>query len=327
MPVGRVVVTGAGGFIGSHLTERLLADGHHVRALVRYTSTSSIGHLGPARERHGDRLEIVAGTVEDPSCMRDLIDGTEIVFHLAALIGIPYSYVAPHHYVATNLSGTLNVLEAARSASVRRLVHISTSETYGTAQFTPITEQHPVHAQSPYAATKAGADQLALSYHRSFDVPVVVVRPFNTFGPRQSARAFIPAVIGQALAGDVVQLGSLTPRRDLNFVTDTVNGMVLAGTAEGVDGEEINVGSGVSHTIGEVAEAIIARVNPSARIVFDSARERPSKSEVMDLLADTTRAQRLLGYHPQVSFEDGLDRVIDHMRRDGDLADAGTYLI
>lgn len=321
------VVTGAGGFIGSHLTERLLGDGHRVRALVRYTSTSSIGFLGPAQTRFPDRLEIVAGTVADPGCTRSLLDGVDTVYHLAALIGIPYSYVGPHHYVQTNLTGTLNMLEAARAAGVGRFVHISTSETYGTAQFTPISESHPVHAQSPYAATKAGADQLALSYHRSFDLPVVVVRPFNTFGPRQSARAFIPTVVAQALNGDVVRMGSLTPRRDLNFVTDTVNGMVLAGTTAGVEGYEINIGSGISHSIGEVAQAIIDRVNPRAVIEFDPTRERPEKSEVMDLLADISLATRLLGYQPRVTFEDGLDRVVAYMQSLTQLPDASRYII
>lgn len=322
-----VAVTGAGGFIGSHLTERLLEDGHRVRALVRYTSTSSIGFLGPARDRFGDQLEIVAGTVADPGCTRSLVEDADIVLHLAALIGIPYSYVGPHHYVQTNVTGTLNMLEAARATGVARFVHISTSETYGTAQFTPITEAHPVHAQSPYAATKAGADQLALSYHRSFDLPVVVVRPFNTFGPRQSARAFIPTVVAQALSGDEVRLGSLTPRRDLNYVSDTVNGMLLAATAPGVEGREINVGSGISHSVGEVAQAIIDRVNPAARITFDATRERPEKSEVMDLLADISRAEALLGYRPQITFNEGLDRVVDYMRGLDEVPDASRYVI
>lgn len=323
--MGRYAVTGAGGFIGGHLVERLLADGHQVRALVRYSSTSAIGFLGPARERYGDQLEIVAGAVEDPACVLRLVDGCERVLHLAALIGIPYSYVAPHHYVQTNLTGSLNVLEAARTVGVERLVHISTSETYGTAQFTPITEAHPVHAQSPYAATKAGADQLALSYHRSFELPVVVVRPFNTYGPRQSPRAFIPTVIAQALAGDVIRMGSLEPRRDLNFVADTVDGMVRAAQTAGIDGQEINVGSGVAHSVGEVAQMIIDRVNPRAQIEIDPARIRPGASEVMELLADIERARELLDYRPTVDLGTGLDRVIAHMRENADLGTAAEY--
>lgn len=323
--MGHFAVTGAGGFIGSHLVERLLADGHRVRALVRYSSTSSIGLLGEARARHPEALEIVAGDVTDPACVMRLVDGCERVLHLAALIGIPYSYVAPHHYVQTNLVGTLNVLEAARAAGVARLVHISTSETYGTAQFVPITEQHPAHAQSPYAATKVGADQLALSYQRSFGLPVVVVRPFNTYGPRQSARAFIPTVIAQALAGDVVRMGSLDPRRDLNYVTDTVAGMVAAALAPGVEGYEINIGSGVSHSVGDVARAIIQQVNPDARIEQDPARVRPADSEVMELVAGIERARELLDYAPAVGLEQGLERVIAHMRTSADLSDAGRY--
>ncbi|MEQ8833906.1 MAG: GDP-mannose 4,6-dehydratase [Miltoncostaeaceae bacterium] len=323
--MGLFAVTGAGGFIGGHLVERLLGDGHRVRALVRYSSTSSIGFLDSARARHPEALEIVHGDVEDPACMVRLIDGCERVLHLAALIGIPYSFVAPHHYVQTNLMGTLNVLEAARAAGVERLVHISTSETYGTAQFVPITEAHPAHAQSPYAATKVGADQLALSYQRSFGLPVVVVRPFNTYGPRQSPRAFIPTVIAQALAGDVIRMGSLDPRRDLNYVTDTVQGMVAAAITPGVEGAEINIGSGVSHSIGDVARAIIERVNPSARIELDPARVRPGASEVMELVAGIERAGELLGYAPSVPLEAGIERVIEHMRTDADLRHAGEY--
>lgn len=323
--MAQFAVTGAGGFIGGHLVERLLADGHRVRALVRYSSTSGVGFLGPARDRHPDALEIMAGDVEDPACVLRLIDGCERVLHLAALIGIPYSYLAPHHYVQTNLVGTLNVLEAVRATGVERLVHISTSETYGTAQFVPITEEHPAHAQSPYAATKVGADQLALSYHRSFGLPVVVVRPFNTYGPRQSPRAFIPTVIAQALAGDVVRMGSLDPRRDLNYVADTVDGMVRAALTPGVDGVEINIGSGVSHSVGEVARAIIAQVNPDARIELDPARVRPEASEVMELVAGIDRARALLGYAPAVPIEEGLGRVIEQMRTGADLAHAAEY--
>jgi NAD dependent epimerase/dehydratase len=322
-----VAVTGAGGFIGSHLVERLLTDGHDVRALVRYVSTSSIGFLGPAREAWPERLRIDAGTVEDPGCLRDLLDSVDVVFHLAALGGIPYSYVAPHHYVQTNVIGTLNVLEAARALGVGRMVSVSTSETYGTAQFVPITESHPVHAQSPYAATKASADQLVLSYQRSFGTPVVVVRPFNTFGPRQSARAVIPAIVTQALTGDVVRLGSVAPRRDLTYVSDTVNGMVLAGFAPGVEGEEINLGTGVSWAVGDIAAMVIERVNPGARIEVDPARLRPDASEVMELVAGIDKARRLLGFEPTVPFARGLELVIDEIRGNLDRFRVGEYLV
>jgi NAD dependent epimerase/dehydratase len=322
-----VAVTGAGGFIGSHLVERLLADGHEVRALVRYTSTSSIGFLKEARDAWPERLRILSGTIEDPGCMRELLDGVEVVFHLAALIGIPYSYVAPHHYVQTNVVGTLNVLEAARLCQVRRVVHTSTSETYGTAQFTPISETHPIHAQSPYAATKAGADQLALSYFRSFETPVVVVRPFNTFGPRQSARAVIPTIVTQALTGDVIRLGSVDPRRDLTFVTDTVAGMTLAGFAQGVDGEEINLGTGQAWSVGEIASAVIERANPNARVELDPGRVRPDQSEVMELVSDIGKARRLLGYEPAISIDEGLGLVIADIRDNLDRYRVGEYLV
>ena len=325
--MSRFAVTGAGGFIGSHLVERLLADGHEVRALVRYSSTSSIGFLGEARAAHPDALTIEAGAVEDPGCVQRLVGGCDGVLHLAALIGIPYSYIAPHHYVQTNIVGTINVLDAVRNHGVGRLVHVSTSETYGTAQFVPISEEHPVHAQSPYAATKAGADQLALSYYRSFATPVVVIRPFNTYGPRQSARAFIPTVITQALTGNTVRLGSVTPRRDLTFVTDTVDGMVRAAMTPGIDGTEINLGTGESHGIGEVAEEIIAQVNPEARLQHDPARDRPGNSEVLELQSDISRARELLGYAPQVSLRDGLAQTIGYMRAHLDHYRIGEYLV
>jgi dTDP-glucose 4,6-dehydratase len=325
--VSVAAVTGAGGFIGSHLVEHLLSDGHDVRALVRYVSTSSIGFLGPAREGWPDRLRIDSGTVEDPGCIRHLLDGVDVVFHLAALGGIPYSYVAPHHYVQTNVLGTLNVLEATRALGVGRMVNVSTAETYGTAQFVPITESHPVHAQSPYAATKASADQLALSYQRSFGTPVVVIRPFNTFGPRQSARAVIPTIVTQALTGDVVRLGGTAPRRDLTYVSDTVNGMVLAGFVPGVEGEEINLGTGVSCGIGDIARMVIERVNPGARVEVDPDRLRPDTSEVMELVAGIEKARRLLGYEPAVAFEQGLDLVIEDIRGNLDRFRVGEYLV
>ena len=254
---------------------------------------------------------------------RDALSG----LGLAALIGIPYSYVAPHHYVQTNIIGTVNVLEAVRETGVGRMVHVSTSETYGTAQFVPISEHHPVHAQSPYAATKAGADQLALSYARSFDTPVVVIRPFNTYGPRQSARAFIPTVITQALASDEVRLGAISPRRDLTYVADTVDGMVRAAFATGVEGLEINLGTGVSHSVGEVAERIVAAVNPAAIIVHDEDRDRPAQSEVLELQSDITRARELLGYDPLTTLDQGLASTIQYMRDNLARYRVGEYLV
>src|SRR6184192_3899065 len=276
-----VVVTGAGGFIGSHLVECLAARGARVRALVHYNSQGSIGALRHVEPRALGTIDIVPGDVQDPHAMRSLVRGAHAVFHLAALIGIPYSYVAPASYVATNIGGTLNVLEGARAEGLARVIVTSTSETYGTAQYTPIDERHPLVAQSPYAATKIGADYLALSYHRSFDLPVTVVRPFNTFGPRQSARAVIPTIVAQALrdSGEV-RLGSLAPRRDLCYVEDTARGfLVLAERPEAI-GNVTNLGTGASRSVGEMVEAVGRIVGRRLPIVEDAARVRPERSEV-----------------------------------------------
>jgi len=310
-----VVVTGAGGFIGSHLVEALVAEGSRVRALVHYNAEGSIGSLRYVDQRTLDAIEIVAADVRDPYAMRSLVRGAETVFHLAALIGIPYSYIAPASYVETNVGGTLNLLEAARSEGVERLVVTSTSETYGTAQYTPIDEVHPAVAQSPYAATKVGADQLALSYYRSFNTPVCVVRPFNTFGPRQSERAIIPTIVSQALRNtEALRLGSLEPRRDLLYVTDTVNGfLLLAGRAEAI-GRAVNLGTGTSYSVRELIETVSRVLGRELRVVQDSARIRPDRSEVMELRADGSVA-RALGWVPKVSLEEGLRHVVDFMSR------------
>ena len=313
---GRIVaVTGAGGFIGSHLVEALVAEGSRVRALVHYNAEGSIGSLRYVDQRTLDAIEIVAADVRDPYAMRSLVRGAETVFHLAALIGIPYSYIAPASYVETNVGGTLNLLEAARSEGVERLVVTSTSETYGTAQYTPIDEVHPAVAQSPYAATKVGADQLALSYYRSFNTPVCVVRPFNTFGPRQSERAIIPTIVSQALRNtEALRLGSLEPRRDLLYVTDTVNGfLLLAGRAEAI-GRAVNLGTGTSYSVRELIETVSRVLGRELRVVQDSARIRPDRSEVMELRADGSVA-RALGWVPKVSLEEGLRHVVDFMSR------------
>ncbi len=309
-----VVVTGAGGFIGSHLVEGLAARGARVRALVHYNSQGSIGGLRHVETRTLPGIDIVAGDVQDPHAMRSLVRGAHAVFHLAALIGIPYSYAAPASYVATNIGGTLNLLEAARAEGLQHVVVTSTSETYGTAQYKPIDEAHPAIAQSPYAATKVGADQLALSYHRAFDTPVWVVRPFNTFGPRQSERAIIPTIVAQALrrAGPL-RLGSLEPRRDFTYVTDTVAGFLAVAQRPEAIGRVVNVGSGTSHTVREVVDAVGRILGRDLQIEQDPARVRPDRSEVMDLCADASVA-RSLGWKPEVSFEDGLRRVVDFMR-------------
>ena len=305
----RVVVTGAGGFIGSHLVEALVREGANVRALVRYTSSSQRGHLDRVPASVLGHVEVVLGNVEDAACVRKLVQGADVVFHLAALIGIPYSYVAPHQYVATNVSGTLNVLEAAREHGAR-MVHTSTSETYGSARYAPIDEAHPLTGQSPYSATKIAADKLAESYFLSFGTPVATIRPFNTYGPRQSSRAFIPSVMKQLAAGrDVVRVGSTRPKRDLNFVADTVAGFLAVGASDRALGQVINVGSGRTISMGELAQIIFKISGKPARLETDDARVRPDASEVELLLADGRKAKELVGYEPRVTLEEGLQKT------------------
>jgi NAD dependent epimerase/dehydratase len=327
--VAPVLVTGGGGFVGSHLCEALVRRGHRVRALVRYNGRGDIGRLANVPEEIRDEIEVIPGDVTDPYAMREVVRGREVVFHLAALIAIPYSYVAPSSFVVTNTLGTLHMLEAARHEGLARFVHVSTSEAYGSAQTVPISEEHPLVAQSPYAASKIGADQVAESFRRTFDVPVVTVRPFNTFGPRQSARAIVPTIITQALAGDSVRLGALTPTRDLTFVTDTVAGLIAASEARDVVGETINLGSGHEITIGELAERIfslLAEDGVSAQIESDSGRLRPQRSEVERLCADTSKARRLLAWNPAVSLDAGLVATIAAIRADlGSYPAVGTY--
>ncbi len=310
----RVLVTGAGGFIGSHLTEELVARGADVTAFVHYNARNDWGMLegrfGPEQER----LTVVPGDVTDGNAVRKAIEDREIVFHLAALIGIPYSYVAPESYVNTNVKGTLNVMEACRMAGVERVVHTSTSEVYGTARYTPIDEGHPLQGQSPYSASKIGADKIAESYFCSFGLPVATLRPFNTFGPRQSTRAVIPTIITQALTSKTVRLGSLDPVRDLTYVSDTVRAFIRMAESHDAIGQTINAGRGSGVTIGELAEMILAQVNPDATVLCEDHRVRPEKSEVRVLVCDNTRAADVLGWRPGVSLEDGLARTIDWMR-------------
>jgi NAD dependent epimerase/dehydratase len=321
----RVLVTGAGGFIGSHLAERLVEAGAQTRAFVHYRSNGSWGWLDSS-PRKAD-IEIVAGDICDRDCVVKAMRNTDAVFHLAALIGIPYSYDAPSSYVATNVSGTLNVLQAARELNVERLVHTSTSEVYGTARRVPIDEQHPLQGQSPYSASKIGADKLAESFFLSFALPVVTIRPFNTFGPRQSARAVIPTIISQCLTGDVVKLGSLHPTRDFNYVGNTIDGFIRCAEAKDAVGHTINIGSGSEVSIEDVARRIIRIVGKSVEIRHDPKRARPGTSEVERLIADNSVAIKLLGWKPAISMDEGLRLTIDWIRDHLDEYRPGAYSV
>ncbi len=309
-----VLVTGAGGFIGSHLAERLAAAGAQVRAFVRYNSRNNYGWLESVDEAVLSEIEIFRGDLVNPEAVADALRGCDRVLHLGALIPIPYSYRHPREFVSANVVGTLNVLEACRRVPVERLVHVSTSEVYGTPRAIPITEEHPLQVQSPYAASKSAADQLARSYHRSFQTPLVIARPFNTYGPRQSARAVIPTIITQALSRDVIELGSTKTTRDFLYVDDTVAGLMACAAASGVEGEEINLGTGVETPIHELARRVLHTVSRDAPVVFTEERARPEKSEVERLVADWSKAGRLLGWQPRVDLEDGLQRTIEWLR-------------
>ena len=309
-----VAVTGAEGFIGSHLVEALVERGHRVRAMAQYNSFNSRGWLDALPADVLENVEVVLGDVRDPASVRDLIDRAEVVYHLAALIAIPYSYLAPRSYIETNVLGTLNVLEAVRSLGTARLVHTSTSETYGTARTVPITEHHPLQTQSPYAASKAAADKLAESYYDSFDLPVVTLRPFNTFGPRQSARAFIPTVVSQIAAGiPEVTVGALEPTRDFTFVKDTAAAFVTAGTAPAneVVGQVFNAGSGKEISMGRLAKEIASLMGQDVAFRSDPARRRPAKSEVLRLVCDSTKLRERTGWQPKHTLQDGLKITIE----------------
>jgi dTDP-glucose 4,6-dehydratase len=308
-----VLVTGAGGFIGSHLAEALVRAGASVRAFVRYISRGDFGLLEAGDPEIVRELEIFRGDLANPEAVAGAITGRDIVLHLGALIPIPYSYRHPREFVTANVVGTLNVLEASRRAEVQRIIHTSSSEVYGTAETVPIAEEHRLHPQSPYAATKVGADQIALSYQRSFGTPVAIVRPFNTFGPRQSARAVIPTIIAQALSRSVIDLGATQTTRDFLYVADTAAGIMRAGVTEGIEGEVINLGTGVEVTIGEVAERVLRLVGKDVDVALDEQRLRPPESEVERLVADTTKAKSLLGWEPEVDLDEGLRRTIDWM--------------
>ena len=318
-----VSVTGADGFVGSHLVEALVRRGHRVRAMALYNSFGSWGWLDSLPSDVLDHVDVVLGDVRDPACAREIVEDVETVYHLAALIAIPYSYRATRSYVDTNVIGTLNVLDAVRACETPRLVHTSTSETYGTAQTVPIDESHPVQAQSPYAASKLAADKLVESYHLSFGVPAVTVRPFNTFGPRQSARAVIPTIVSQVAAGRrEIQLGSLEPTRDFLYVADTAEAFVAAGTApaSAVVGELFNAGTGVEVSIGQLAEDIVRLMNADVEITEDRQRIRPQKSEVMRLVADASFLGQRTGWRPTHSRDEGLARTVEWFSDPANLA-------
>lgn len=308
----KVLVTGADGFIGSHLTESLMEKGYEVKAFILYNSFNTWGWLDSLPKEKLDQIEIFCGDVRDPNGVREAMRGVDEVFHLAALIAIPFSYHSPDSYVDTNIKGTLNVLQAARELGTERVLVTSTSEVYGTAQYVPIDEKHPFQGQSPYSATKIGADRLAESFYRSFSLPVSIVRPFNTYGPRQSARAVIPTVISQLLAGrEEIKLGSLTPTRDFNYVKDTTAGFIAIAESEQTIGEEINIATQREISIGDLAQEIINQINPKARIVCDEKRLRPKKSEVNRLLGSNEKIERLTNWRPQYTLEQGIAETIE----------------
>ena len=310
-----VLVTGAGGFIGSHLTERLVRDGHEVRALVRYNGRDDRGHLERLAPEVQAAVEVHRGDLKDPEAVRRAVEGRAWVFHLGALIAIPYSYQNPLDVVQTNVTGTAHVLDACRASGVlERVVLTSTSEVYGTALYVPIDERHPLQGQSPYAATKIGSDALGESYHRAFGLPVTILRPFNTFGPRQSARAIIPTIISQALTRPSIRLGSLDPRRDLTYVKDTVSGFVAIAGCDAALGRVVNVGRGEDISIGELVERIAARLGSPIRVETDSDRVRPKASEVGRLLAGTALARELWGWQPRYTLDQALDETIAWVR-------------
>ena len=326
--MSKILVTGADGFIGSHLTEVLVKQGHKVKAFAYYNSFNSWGWLDSLPKEIMKEVEVFTGDVRDPNGVRESMKGMDEVFHLAALIAIPFSYHSPDTYVDTNIKGTLNVLQAARDLDTSRLLITSTSEVYGTAQYVPIDEKHPYQGQSPYSATKIGADRLAESFYRSFNMPITIVRPFNTYGPRQSARAVIPTIITQLLAGkEEIELGSLTPTRDFNYVKDTANGFIEIAKSKNTIGEEINIATQQEISIGQLAEELIRQINPNAKIVCDEQRLRPEKSEVNRLLGSNEKIMRLTNWKPNYTFEQGLAETIEFFKHNLDQYKTDIYNI
>jgi len=315
----KVMVTGADGFIGSHLTQQLIREGYDVTAFCLYNSFGQWGWLDTLSKEEKASMNVVLGDVRDPNGVRVAMKGQDTVFHLAALIAIPFSYHSPDTYVDTNVKGTLNILQAARDLDTRRVLVTSTSEVYGTAQYVPIDEKHPYQGQSPYSATKIGADRIAESFYRSFETPVTIVRPFNTYGPRQSARAVIPTIITQLLSGaEEIKLGSLTPTRDFNYVKDTANGFVTIANHDNTIGKELNIATEKEISIGDLANELIRQINPNARIICEEQRLRPEKSEVNRLLGTAKQLNSLTGWQPNYTFEQGIAETIDWMRQNLD---------
>lgn len=323
----KVFITGGSGFIGSHLTEKLVTSGAKVTALLEYTPYNDLGCLRHAPKHVLSQIELVAGDLRDPEMIRKMLRGKDVVFHLGALVGIPYSYVNPREVFEVNAVGTLNLLLAARDGGASKVVTTSTSEVYGTALYTPIDENHPLQAQSPYSASKIAADKIAESFHKTYGVPVATLRPFNTYGPRQSDRAIIPTIIIQALKKKEIRLGSLTPRRDMNYVLDTVDGFIKTAESPRAVGQFINIGTGRDISVGEMAAAILKVMGKKKRIVTTSDRKRPKASEVMQLLCDNTKARELIGWEPKTSLETGLKHTIDWIKSHTEGYDADKYQI
>jgi len=323
----KIFVTGAGGFIGSHLCSELVAIGADVTAMLHYNSRSDWSNLEFLEQKELDSMRVIKGNVEDSSFMNRSIRGHDVVFHLAALIGIPYSYEAPLSYVTTNIEGTVNVLEASRNNDVDLVINTSTSETYGTAIYTPIDESHPMQGQSPYSASKIAADKLAESYFSSFSLPVVTVRPFNVYGPRQSSRAIIPTIISQLLTREKVHLGDLTPVRDFTFVTDTVLGFIKAAESDDIAGQVINIGNGKASSIGDLANIIMKVSGIKKEIITENERIRPEKSEVFELICDNKKASELIGWEPSIDFNSGMEKTIEFVSENIHLFKSNNYLV
>jgi dTDP-glucose 4,6-dehydratase len=325
MKKNNVLVTGAGGFIGSHLVEKLVELGYGVRAFIRYNSRSNWGWLENSKYRN--KIEVYSGDIRDFDSVYEVMKGCNTVYHLAALIGIPYSYISPLAYIKTNIEGAYNILQSAKQLGPENIIITSTSETYGSAKYVPIDEAHPKVPQSPYAATKAAADQIALSYNKSFNLPVKVIRPFNTYGPRQSARAIIPSIVVQALTNDKIYLGSLSPTRDFTYVEDIVNGFIKAAELKRCIGEVINLGSGFEISVGDLANKVLSLMEKNVKIISDQKRIRPLQSEVERLYADTTKAKALFAWKPRVSFDKGLKNTIEWIANHMEIYKANIYNI